>query len=140
MIKERKRMPETECRWITPEQEQNLKIAVEYTCELCHEYHPGSFLEIHLISRRVYKEMKRDPSARVLVVCRFCHNHIHNLPVLIGKQRGIVKERSFFIRRDMRRIMGYQPKPYQAPDDINLYVIYEEYFGRCPPGSYRLSG
>jgi hypothetical protein len=140
MIIEWKRMLETECRWITPEQEQNIKIAVEYTCELCHEYYPVSFLEIHLISRRLYKEMKRDPSTRILVVCLFCHSHIHNLPVPIRKQRALVKERSFFIRRDMRRIMGYQPKPYQAPDDINLYVIYEEYFGRSPPGSYRLSG
>jgi hypothetical protein len=140
MIIEWKHMAETECRWITQEQEQNLKIAVEYTCELCHEYHPVSFLGIHLISRRLYKEMKRDPSTRILVVCPICHSHIHNLPVTIRKQRALVKGRSFFTRRDMRRITGYQPKPYQAPDDINIYVIYEEYFGRCPPGSYRLSG
>jgi hypothetical protein len=40
----------------------------------------------------------------------------------------------------MRRILGYVPKPYKAPDDINLYVIYEEYFGRGSSGSYRLSG
>ncbi|MGA2912189.1 MAG: hypothetical protein ABSE07_01595 [Methanoregula sp.] len=140
MIEGRKNMPEDDCTGITPVQEQKLKIAVENTCELCHDYHPESFLEIHLISRRLYKEMKRDPSTRILIVCPFCHNHIHNLPVSIGKQRAIIKGRSFFIRRDLRRIMGYHPKPYQAPDDINLYVIYEEYFGRCPPGSYRMSG
>ncbi len=50
----------------------------------------------------------------------------------------IVKGRSFFIRRDLRQVLGYTPKPYQAPDDINLYVIYEEYMGRSSPGSYRL--
>ena len=133
-------MPETDSMKITPLQEEQLKIAVEYTCELCREYHPGHFLEIHRISRSLYKEMKRDPSTRILILCRVCHDHIHNLPVPTGKQRALVKKRSFFVRRDMRRVLGYQPRPYQAPDDINIPLIYEEYFGRCPPGSYRLGG
>ena len=133
-------MPETDLIKLTPAQERKLKIAVEQICELCHDYYSLSFLKIHLISRRLYKEMKRDPSTRIMVVCDVCHNHIHKLPVPVGKQRAIVKGRSFFIRRDMRRIMGYQPKPYQAPDDIDLYVIYEEYLGRCPSGTYRISG
>ena len=133
-------MPETDSMKITPLQEEKLKIAVEYTCELCREYHPGPFLEIHRISRSLYKEMKRDPSTRILIVCTICHAHIHTLPVPAGKQRALVKKRSFFVRRDMRRILGYQPRPYQAPDDINIPLIYEEYFGRCPPGSYRLGG
>jgi hypothetical protein len=133
-------MPETDSMNITPVQEQQLKIAVEYTCELCHEYHPAPFLEIHRISRSLYKEMKRDPSTRILIACELCHNHIHHLPVSAGKQRSLVKNRSFFVRRDMRRILGYRPRPYRAPDDINIPLIYEEYFGRCVPGSYRLSG
>jgi len=133
-------MPETDSMKITPLQEENLKIAAENTCELCREYHPAPFLEIHRISRSLYKEMKRDPSTRILIVCTICHDHIHNLPVPAGKQRALVKKRSFFVRRDMRRILGYQPRPYQAPDDINIPLIYEEYFGRCPPGSYRLGG
>jgi hypothetical protein len=125
---------------ITPMQEEKLKNAIENTCELCHEYYPSAFLELHLISRRSYKEMKHDQSTRILIVCQSCHAHIHHLPLSIGRQRAIVKGRSFFSRRDLRRILGYVPKPYQAPDDINLYVIYEEYFGRGSPGSYRLSG
>jgi len=133
-------MPETCCIGINSVQEQKLKIAVENTCELCHEYYPSLFLEIHIISRHPTKEMKHDPSIRVLIVCQSCHSHVHRLPVSIGKQRALVKNRSFYIRRDMRRILGYVPKPYRAPDDINLYVIYEEYFGRGSPGSYRLSG
>jgi hypothetical protein len=133
-------MRETECRGLFPLQEKKLKIAVEQTCELCHEYHPVSFLELHRISRRTLKEMVRDPSARILIVCQTCHNHIHRLPVPVGKQRALVKARSFFIRRDLRRILGYVPKPYKAPDDINLALIYEEYMGRFPWGSYRLSG
>jgi len=130
-------MPETDSMKITPAQEQKLKIAVEYTCELCHEYFSPEFLEVHRISRRLYKEMSRDQSTRVLIVCQSCHTHIHTLPLPVGKQREIVKRRSFFIRSDMRRFLGYIPKPYRAPDDINLYVIYEEYMGRGSPGSYR---
>ena len=133
-------MPETDAMNITPVQEQHLKIAVEYTCELCHEYHPAPFLEIHRISRSLYKEMKRDPSTRIMVVCDLCHNHIHKLPMPIGKQRAIVRGREFYIRRDMRKILGYKSKPYQAPDDLNLSVIYDEYFGKSPLGSYRISG
>jgi len=133
-------MPETCIIGINSVQEQKLKIAVENTCELCHEYYPSLFLEIHIISRHPTKEMKHDPSTRVLIVCQSCHSHVHRLPVSIGKQRALVKNRSFYIRRDIRRILGYVPKPYRAPDDINFYVIYEEYFGRGSPGSYRLSG
>jgi hypothetical protein len=125
---------------ITRVQEEKLKIAVENTCELCHEYYPSLFLEIHLISRHPTKEMKHDPSTRILLVCQSCHVHIHQLPVTIAKQRALVKHRSFYIRRDIRRILGYVPKPYRAPDDINLYVIYEEYFDRGSRGSYRTSG
>lgn len=137
MIQERRIMPETCCTGIKTVQEQKIKNAVENTCELCREYFASAFLEIHLISRHLYKEMINDPSARILVVCQPCHTHIHKLPVPRGKQRAIVKRRSFFIRRDLRRVLGYVPKPYQAPDDINLYVIYEEYMGRASPGSYR---
>jgi hypothetical protein len=131
-------MQETCSAMIRPRQEEKLKIAVENTCELCHEYHPSASLEIHLISRHFYKEMRRDPSTRILVVCHPCHIHIHQLPLSIGRQRTIVKERSFFIRKDLRQVLGYKPKPYQAPDDINLFSIFEEYLGRSSPGPYRL--
>jgi len=133
-------MPECTSMSINPVQEKKLKIAVENTCELCHDYYPSLFLEIHLISRHSSKEMRHDPSTRILIVCQVCHAHIHRLPVSIGRQRALVKNRSFYIRRDLRRILGYVPKPYHPPNDINLYVIYEEYFGRGSPGSYRLSG
>jgi len=133
-------MPGCSVTNLTPLQEENLKTAVENTCELCHEYFPSSLLDIHLISRRPTKEMKRDPSTRILVVCGLCHAHIHRLPVPTAKQRSLVKNRLFYIRRDMRKIVGYTPKPYQAPDDIDLYVILEENFGHGSPGPYRISG
>jgi len=133
-------MQESDCRGTSPVLEKKLKIAVEQTCELCHEYRPMTLLEIHIISRRRFKEMVRDPSTRILVVCQSCHHHIHQLPVPVGKQRALVKARSFFIRRDLRRLLGYVPKSYHAPDDINIALIYEEYLGRNSWGPYRFSG
>jgi len=133
-------MPEADCKGINPVQAQKIKIAAESTCELCREYHPVSLLEIHMISRRIYREMVRDPSARILVVCEPCHRHIHKLPVLVKKQRAIVKDRPFHMRQDMRRVLGYKPKPYLPPDTIDLAQIYEDYFNRIPPGSFRMAG
>ena len=133
-------MAETDCMGITPVQEKKCKIAVENICERCHDYFPASLLELHLISRRIYREMRRDPSARILVVCNLCHADIHTIPVPVKKQRAIVEKRGFYIRRDLRRVLGYKPAPYCAPNSVDLAQVYEEYFDRCAPGSYRLGG
>lgn len=125
---------------LTRAQEKQLKLAVEATCELCHEYFALPDLSIHRISRRLYREMVRDPSSRILVVCYLCHKHIHRLPMKVKAQRAIVSRRSFFVRQDMRRVLGYTPKPYQPPEDTGIPQIYEEYFFHFPPGSFRLGG
>src|SRR5208337_5278795 len=119
-------MQESEYPGLTPVQEKKLKLAVQGSCELCSEYFALPFLEIHRISRRLYREMVRDPSARILVVCRLCHYHIHRLPVRVKDQRAIVSHRSFFVRQDIRKILGYTPKPYSSPDDIDVSQMYEE--------------
>ncbi|MDD1682801.1 MAG: hypothetical protein LUO98_03095, partial [Methanoregula sp.] len=62
-------MPVAEYAGLTPVQEKKLKLAVEGMCELCSEYCALPFLEIHQISRRLYREMVQDPSTRILVVC-----------------------------------------------------------------------
>jgi REP element-mobilizing transposase RayT len=133
-------MKEPEYPGLTREQERKVKIAVEGICELCSEYFAFPFLEVHRISRRLYREMQRDPSARILVVCRLCHDHIHRLPVRVKDQRDIVSRRRFFVRRDIRRALGYKPKPYSPPDKADEAVMYEDYFYHFPPGSFRLSG
>ena len=133
-------MQASECPGLTRAQEKKIKLAAEGTCELCSEYFALQFLEIHRISRRRYREMVRDPSARILVVCRLCHHHIHRLPMRVKDQRAIVSRRSFFVRQDIRRILGYKPKPYSPPDDTYVSEIYEEYFYHFPPGSFRLGG
>ena len=129
-----------ECSGLTPAQEKRLKTAVEGNCEICSEYYALQFLEIHRISRRRYREMIRDPSTRILVVCRLCHDHIHRLPMKVRDQRAVAAGRSFFIRRDLRRILGYRPKPYSPPENLDVSQIYEEYFNFVPPGSFRLGG
>jgi hypothetical protein len=131
-------MQEKEYPGLTPAQEKKLKCAVEANCELCSEYVALEFLEIHRISRRLYREMVRDPSARILVVCHLCHDHIHRLPLRVKDQRAIVALRSFYARQDIRRILGYTPKPYAPPDDTYASQVYEEYFYHFPPGSFRL--
>ena len=133
-------MQESEYPGLTPVQEKKIKLALEGNCELCSEYFAPGFLEIHRISRRLYREMVRDPSARILVVCRLCHDHIHRLPVRVKDQRAIVSRRSFYIRQDIRRILGYIPKSYSPPDDTYISQVYEEYFYHFPPGSFRLGG
>jgi hypothetical protein len=133
-------MQASECPGLTPVQEKKLKVAVEQCCELCSEYFALQFLEIHQISRRRYREMARDPSRRILVVCHLCHHHIHRLPVRVKDQRAIVSRRSFFVRQDIRRILGYTPKSYSPPDDTYISEVYEEYFYHFPPGSFRLGG
>jgi hypothetical protein len=125
---------------LTPVQEKKLKVAVEQNCELCSEYFAPEFLEIHRISRRLYREMVRDPSTRILVVCHLCHQHIHRLPVRVKDQRALVSHRSFFVRQDIRKILGYTPKPYLPPTDTCVSEVYEEYFYHFPPGSFRLGG
>jgi hypothetical protein len=133
-------MPEAEYQGLTLVQERQLKIAVEGSCELCSEYFALPFLEIHRISRRVYREMVRDPSARILVVCHHCHHHIHRLPVRVKDQRAIVSGRSFFVRQEIRKILGYVPKPYSPPCETDASQMYDEYFYHFPPGSFRLGG
>jgi len=121
-------------------QVKKIRIAVEGRCELCSEYVALPLLEIHRISRRLYREMTSDPSCRILVVCQPCHDHIHRLPVRVKDQRALVSHRSFFTRRDIRNALGYRPKPYSPPDIADDGAMYDEYFYHFPPGSFRLSG
>ncbi|MFZ1127601.1 hypothetical protein [Methanoregula sp.] len=130
----------SECPGLTRVQERKIKIAVEGTCELCSGYFALPLLEIHRISRRLYREMVRDPSARILVVCDLCHRHIHRLPVRVKDQRAMVSRRPYFVRQEIRKALGYTPKPYIPPRDAALSEMYEVYFYHFPPGSFRLGG
>jgi hypothetical protein len=84
--------------------------------------------------------MVRDPSTRILVVCQHCHDHIHRLPLPVQQQRAIVARRSFYARQDIRKVLGYKPKPYAPPDPADPVLMYEDWFYHFPPGSFRLGG
>jgi hypothetical protein len=134
-------MSEAECMGVGPEEEKKIKIAVESTCELCSSYAPLSLLEVHLISRRRTEAEVKDPSLRVLVACPDCHRQVHSIPVPVKLQRSIAASRRFFIRRDIRKVLGYKPKPYTPPENPDVSQIFEDdYKTFPPPGSYRLSG
>jgi hypothetical protein len=58
----------------------------------------------------------------------------------VKNQRAIISRRSFFIRQDIRKVIGYTPKPYSPPDNTDVSLMYEDWFYHFPPGSFRLSG
>jgi hypothetical protein len=136
-------MPEPWCRGISPAKEKRIKLAVESTCELCREYVPLSLLELHgFPADRVPKRISpKEKERHIIVVCHACHQHIHDLPVPDEKLAFLIAKRPFSVRKEIHRILGYVPKPYSPPNNIDLSQIYEESFHICPPlDSYRLSG
>ncbi|NLD56557.1 MAG: hypothetical protein GX651_00285 [Methanomicrobiales archaeon] len=133
-------MQEPEYPGLTYQQEKGLRLAVEGVCELCSGYFALEFLEVHQISRRVYREMQRDPTTRILIVCRECHRHIHRLPVRVRDQRAIVSRRSFLVRKDLRNAIGYRSKTYVPPEGDDPARMYDEFFDHFPPDSFRHEG
>jgi len=74
------------------------------------------------------------------VLCHLCYDLIHRLPMQVKDQRAIVSSRSFFVRKDIRKILGYTPAPYTPPGSIDVPQMYDDYFYNIPPGSFRMSG
>lgn len=130
-------VPDPEYPGLSSRQEKDLKLAVESTCELCSGYFSSGFLEIHRISRRQYREMARDPSTRILVVCTDCHATIHRLRIRVKDQRAVVAGRSFTVRQDLRRALGYRLKPYVPPSPSGLDDIGDESFFHFRPDPMR---
>jgi hypothetical protein len=125
---------------LTPVQEGTGKIAGEGNCELCSEYFALPFPEVHRISRRLYREMVRDPPTRILVVCHLCHDHIHRLPIRGKDPRALVSRRPYDVRQGIRKALGYKPKHYTPPAETDLSPMYEDWFYHFPPGSFRPGG
>ena len=113
-------------------EEKKIKIIVDGTCEVCGILTSPDELEIHLISHRRTREDRRDPSLRILVACRNCHGLIHTIPIPKKSQRIISKSRDFFVRRDIRKLLGYIPAPYSPPETIDLAQIYDDGFKSFP--------
>ena len=113
---------------LRPEKRIRVIIAAESTCELCREYTPVSLLELHRIPGSPKTRNGDDPQKSILVLCCACHEHVHVLPLSRKRQRTIVRKRGFEVRRDMRKVLGYKPKPYLPPDNIDLARHYDSLF------------
>jgi hypothetical protein len=131
--------PEPWCRGITPLKAKQIKCAVEATCELCHEYTPFSLLELHGIPAvpRTEKPLPKERECHIIVVCSACHQHIHELPVPDEKLKALIEKRPFALRKEIRRILGYVPKPYSPQDDIDFSLVFDETLRSSSAGYYR---
>ena len=123
----------SECPGLTRVQERKIKIAVEGTCELCSGYFALPLLEIHRISRRLTGRWCVIPRhvSSWSVIC--ATGHIHRLPVRVKDQRAMVSRRPYFVRQEIRKALGYTPKPYIPPRDAALSETIQEYFYHFPP-------
>jgi hypothetical protein len=121
-------MTEPWCRGISPRKVQQIKIAVEDTCELCREYTPVPSLELHGIpsGQEPKKPQPKERERNILVVCSPCHRHIHELPVPEKKLRGLIEKRPFWVRKEILCALGYVPKHYSPPDDVDIARVFEE--------------
>jgi hypothetical protein len=121
-------MPEPWCSSITKKQVRQIKLAVESTCELCREYIPLTLLELHGIPAdpHLKKPGPKDRERHIIVVCSTCHRHIHELPVPEEKLLALIEKRPFAIRREFLHALGYVPKHYSPPEDIDIPGVFDE--------------
>jgi hypothetical protein len=111
---------------LNPVKERRVKHSVGCRCELCGEEYPSAILEIHLLpgdGRRV--RPGPDLQREILVLCPCCHRDIHEVCPPRTDQKILVRSRPAGVRREIRAILGYTPKPY-TPPEADLAAIYEE--------------
>jgi hypothetical protein len=123
---------------LNPAKERRLKHSIGCSCELCGELYPPDLLEIHLLPG-VGKRIRPDPDLQreILLLCSRCHLEIHELGIPRADQKTLVRSRPAGVRREIRSILGYNPKQY-IPPDIDLAAVYMEacqISGGCLNGS-----
>ena len=106
--------------------ERRLKSSVGCCCELCGEAYPSDLLEIHLLpGARNQREPGPDLQREILVLCPRCHLQIHEFRLPRADQKILVRSRPAEVRKRIRAILGYHPKPYTPPES-DLAAVYEE--------------
>jgi hypothetical protein len=118
-----------------------LTMAVGGVCEWCRERYPLSHYEIH----RIYHEGEcpdnviSDPQKGILVLCPICHRLIHEDGVPAREQKEVVVNRPGPVRKQLRKILGYTPRPY-TPPETDLERCYEDCFRIDSLDLYRAGG
>ena len=106
---------------------KRVKLAAGSRCEICTGEFPLSILEIHLIPGKGEREASTGPDLQreILILCPACHREIHAFHIPRADQKILVRSRPSGVRREIRRVLGYQPKPY-TPPDVDLAAVYDE--------------
>lgn len=112
---------------LSPVKAKRVKLAAGSRCEICNGEFPLPILEIHLISRAGGRREKPGPDLQreILVLCSPCHRQVHEFRVPRADQKTLVRSRSARVRREIRAILGYNPRPY-TPPEADLASVYEE--------------
>ena len=111
---------------LNPVKERRVKLSVGCICELCGEAFPPDLLEIHLLpGNGKHGEPGPDLQREILVLCPPCHREIHACAVTRADQKTLVRSRPPRVRRAIRAILGYHPKPYSPPES-DLAALYED--------------
>jgi len=111
---------------LNPAGERRIKRSAGLRCELCCGVYRADLLEIHLLpSATGCMATGPDLQREILVLCPRCHRDIHAFGLARADQKTLVRSRPAAVRREMRMILGYIPKPY-IPPDVDLAALYEE--------------
>jgi hypothetical protein len=112
---------------LPPVKAKRVKLAAGARCEICDGEFPLSILEIHLILQEGGRRTRGGPDLQreILILCPACHREIHTYRIPRADQKILVRSRQPGVRREMRRILGYKPKPY-SPPEVDLAAVYEE--------------
>jgi hypothetical protein len=112
---------------LPPVKAKRVKLAAGSRCEICDGEFRLSILEIHLVPREGGRSASAGPDLQreILILCPACHREIHAFRIPRADQKILVRSRPSGVRREMRRVLGYKPKPY-SPPEVDLAVVYEE--------------
>jgi len=110
----------------SPIKVRKIKLVLGSQCELCNRECPVESLEIHAISVDQLRVQETPNLEReILVLCSSCHRDVHEACLTVAEQKELLRYRPASMRREIRRILNYTPKPY-VPPDSNIPEIYEE--------------
>jgi len=105
---------------------RKIKLVLGGRCELCGMEYSLETLEIHAIQgNQPLPRDRADLEREILVLCGTCHRDLHEACLGVADQKEILRYRPKDLRREIRRILGYTPRPY-VPPESNISEIYEE--------------